>query len=158
MGSYIKDYVFNTEFHSVQRRKIIGSKKSAKCKNYREGNVRENTHESFWNSPMADLDYVQPGELEILKRKSPKKQGVRKRAKRTTVLSQAWPKIKQLALKGIQPKDIRDMVNATLPENQRITNQQVSNLIGRKRREGEIPQLTVTKHGGGLKAKKSDSM
>jgi hypothetical protein len=51
--------------------------------------------------------------------------------------------------------EIAEIVNAKQPEKNQLTNQQISNLIGRKRREGEIAQLSVTHHGGGLQAKKA---
>lgn len=110
------------------------------------------------NSPMADAEYIPPPEQEFRIRKGPAKLSVRKRAKRTTRLSQLWPKIKDLALKGNSPMEIADIVNAKEKEKNYLTNAQISNLIGRKRREGEIPELSITKHGGGLRAKKGDCM
>jgi hypothetical protein len=106
-----------------------------------------------------DPDYAPPPEPVFSSRKGPKaKTTNRKRAKRTTLLSQLWPRIKALALKGNSPLEIAEIVNAKQSEKNQLTNQQISNLIGRKRREGEIPQLSVTQHGGGLKARKSDCM
>lgn len=103
-----------------------------------------------------DDDYVPPPEPVLRKRKGPKSKPPQ-RAKRNTLLSQLWPRIKALALKGNSPMEIAEIVNAKQPEKNHLTNQQISNLIGRKRKEGEIAQLSVTHHGG-LQATKADCM
>src|SRR6185437_3487932 len=69
----------------------------------------------------------------------------RRRAKKSSVLTQEWPKIKKLYLAGDGPTEIAETINLKLPAASQIDNKQISNLIGRKKRQGEIPGNPKTK-------------
>lgn len=105
----------------------------------------------------CDEEYVPEDEETIIRRGPKSKRKYVNKTLPTSVLSQIWPKVKRLTLKGLQPKDIEPIVNRDLPLKSHVDNKQISNLIHRKKKEGEL-SLPVAKTAGGLRASTTDCM
>lgn len=106
---------------------------------------------------MNDPDYIPPSmdpPLPTAKRKPPSPSLSKPRKSKATTLQQAWPEIKQLCQKGLSPSEIRDLVNAKRPPSAHLTNKQISDLITRKKKEGQF-KLSVSESGA-LTATNSD--